>query len=221
MRITNTQPDLTLILLQGVRGAIHNPEFQMDIATREPRFQYLVTAQNAIGWQHIMKGRFSHHWLQCQQAHIYLDPDIDETKNTGERWLKRIMNCLWTSLWTVWLSRNDDLHGRDRQKQEQKRIQKLIPRITALYKKADLLLAANRDIFSIPLHTCLTFPSGELKTWVKLVTPTIKRAIKDADNTLRRTNHTMFPYLVPHHAPLTINEQVNELLTIARLNNPL
>jgi hypothetical protein len=161
------------------------------------------------------------YWLQCQQLHIYLDPDIDSTKNTGERWLKRILNCLWTSLWKVWLSRNNDLHGRDRQQREHKHIQKLIPCITALYEKADLLLAADKDIFSVPLHTRLTFPSGELKTWVKIVTPTVKRAIQDAENVLRRTNRTMFPYLVPRHAPLTINEQVNELLPIPRLYTTL
>jgi hypothetical protein len=153
LQITRTQPDLTIILLQGVRGTLNDPSYQMNVATREPRFQYLVTAQNKIGWQHILKGRFSHHWLQCQQLHIYLDPDIDSTKNTGERWLKRVLNCLWNSIWQVWLIRNDDLHGRDRQQREQKRIQKLTPQITALYEKADLLLADDKDIFEIPLET--------------------------------------------------------------------
>jgi hypothetical protein len=99
LQITRTQPDLTLILLQGVRGALNDSSYQMTAEAREPRFQYLVKAQNKIGWQHILKGRFSHHWLQCQQLHIYLDPDIDPKKNTAERWLKRILNCPWNSLW--------------------------------------------------------------------------------------------------------------------------
>jgi hypothetical protein len=50
LQITRTQPDLNLILLQGVRGALNNPSYQMTVATCEPRFQYLVTAQNTIGW---------------------------------------------------------------------------------------------------------------------------------------------------------------------------
>jgi hypothetical protein len=207
----NTQPDLTIILLQGVRGALHDPSYQMNIATREPRFQYLVNAQNKIGWQHLLKGRFSHHWLQCQQLHIYLDPSIDSTKNTGERWLKRILHCLWNSLWQVWLLRNDDLHGRDRQQREQKRIQKLTPRVTALYEKAEMLLAKDKDLFAIPLETRLTFPSGEICTWIKLVTPTVKQAIADADKFLRLTNHRILPFLIPQPDPLTLNEQVNEL----------
>jgi hypothetical protein len=118
LHINNTQPDLTLLLLQGVRGALHDPMFQMTATNREPRFQYLVTAQNQIGWNHILKGRFSHHWLQLQQVHIYIGPDTNSTKQSGEQWLKRVLNCIWTSLWQVWLLRNDDLHGRDRQQRE-------------------------------------------------------------------------------------------------------
>jgi hypothetical protein len=75
-----------------------------------------VTTQNIIGWKHLLKGQFSHHCLQqCQQLHIYLDPDIDSAKNSGKQWLKRILNRIWTSLWQVWLLRNNYLHGRDRQ----------------------------------------------------------------------------------------------------------
>jgi hypothetical protein len=140
---------------------------------REPRFKYLIDAQNIIGWNQFIKGRFSHHWVQCQQVHIYLDPDTDSTKQSGEIWLKHILNCIWTSLWQVWLIQNDDLHGRDRQQWEKKRVEKLTPRIITLYAKAESLLVADREIFAIPINTRLTFPSGELSTWIKLVTPTV------------------------------------------------
>jgi hypothetical protein len=173
----------------------------MTVATREPCFQYLVTAQNKIGWQHILKGRFSHHWLLFQQLPIYLDHDIDATKNTGERWLKRILNCLWTSLWQVWLLRNDDLHGRDRQQCEQKRIQKLPPQVTALYDKADLLLANDKDLFAIPIETRLTFPSGKLKTWIKLVTPPSNTPLQTptnfSDSQTTGSSHSLFPDPTP------------------------
>jgi hypothetical protein len=215
--INKTQPDLTLILIQGVREAIKDPNYQMDESNRETRFQLLIHAQNMIGWNHLLKGRFSHHWIQCQQAHIYMDPDTDSTKQSGEIWLKRVLNCTWTTIWKAWLIRNDDLHGRDRQQREKKRIEKLTPRIRALYAKADTLLAADRDIFSIPLATRLTFPSGELKTWINLVTPTVRRAINDANEHLRCTNQTITQCLNTRPDPLTRNEQVNELQPIPRM----
>jgi hypothetical protein len=205
----------------GVRGALHDPTFQMIAAHREPQFQYLVTAQNQIGWNHILKGRFSsHRWLQCQQVHIYLDPDTNSTKQSGAQWLKRILNCMWTSLWQVWLIRNDDLHGRDRQQREKKRIEILLtPRVVALYAKADTLLAADKDIFEIPIQTRLTFPSGELSTWIKLVTPTVRRAIAiaNANEFIRLTNNTILPHLVPRPHPMTLDKQVNELRPVPRM----
>jgi hypothetical protein len=82
-----TQPDLILILLQGIRGALSNPTFQMSVANREPKFVSLVNAQNKIGWQHILKGRFSNRWLQIQQIHIRTDPDIDPTTQSSQRTL--------------------------------------------------------------------------------------------------------------------------------------
>ena len=220
LRITNTQPDLTIIMLQGVRGALLDSAYQMPLADREIRFHHLVAAQNAIGWNHLLKGRLSHHWLLCQQLHIHLDPNIDSNKTSSEHWLKRVLNCLWTSIWQVWLIRNEDLHGRDRQQRETKRIEKLTPQVVALYAQADLLLAADKDLFSIPLPVRLTFPSGELSTWIKLVTPTVKRAIHDAHEHIRLTNATMDAFLVPRPDPLTLNEQVNELRPVPRLSPP-
>jgi hypothetical protein len=109
------------------------------------------------------------------------------------------------------------LHGRDRQQREKKRLEKLTPKIEALYAKAELLLAADRDVFAIPIQTRLTFPSGELKTWIKLVTPTVRQAIADANEFIQRTNHTITQHLTARHDPLTVNEQVNELRPVSRM----
>jgi hypothetical protein len=38
---------------------------------REASFELLVSSQNDIGWSHLLRGRFSHHWGQIQQDHIY------------------------------------------------------------------------------------------------------------------------------------------------------
>jgi hypothetical protein len=80
-----------------------------------------------------------------------------------------------------------------------------------------MLLAKDKDLFAIPLETRLTFPSSELRTWIKLTTPTIKQAIADADKFIRLTNHTILPFLIPRPDPLTLNEQVNELRPVPRL----
>ena len=60
--------------------------------------------------------------------------------------------------------------------------------------------------------------SRELETWVRLVTPTVKRALADAEQYIRDTNHTMPNFLAPARPdPLTTNELVNELRPVSRL----
>jgi hypothetical protein len=186
---------------------------------RETHFKHLVREQNSIGWNHILKGQFSHKWVHCQQLHIHLDSGTDKTKQSGKIWLKRVLNQLWTSLWNVWLIRNGDLHGRDRQQREQKRHKKLIPKVEALYDQANTLLTADKEIFTILIHTQRAFPSGEIETWIKLVTPTVQRAIKDVNEFICRTNHTLLPHLVTQHDPLTRNQQVNKLRPVSRMHN--
>jgi hypothetical protein len=88
LAIKQTQLDLALMLLQGIRGALANQHFQMNPNNREPSFRTLVNAQNKIGWHHVLKGRLKKHWTQIQGRHIMDDPELDHEKQSGERWLK-------------------------------------------------------------------------------------------------------------------------------------
>ena len=214
----HTQPDIALIMLQGIRGALSNQRFQMNSNNREPSFCMLVNSQNRIGWQHMLKGRFSHHWTQIQGRHIFEDPTLNSEKQTAEGWMKQVLHALWSSLWQVWLIRNEDLHGRDKDEAERKRLEKLRPRVSALYATRDSLLATDKSIFDLPMHQRLQQHSRELATWVRLVTPTVKRALADAAQQLRNTNHTITSLLPPARPdPMTTDELVNELRPVPRL----
>ena len=46
-------------------------------------------------------------------------------------------------LWQLWFALNDDLHGRENSEKEGERLEKLHPRVLALYSKVDLLLACD------------------------------------------------------------------------------
>jgi hypothetical protein len=70
----HAQFDLTLILIQCIRGALGTPKFQMPLANREPTsFQYLVVAAQP-NWMaaYPQRGRFSYHWLQKNSNSPYL-----------------------------------------------------------------------------------------------------------------------------------------------------
>jgi hypothetical protein len=92
----------------------------------------LVNSQNKIGRQHLLKGHFSKQWTKIHGRHILEDLELDQEKQSGGRWLKLALHHLWTPGLQVWLTRNEDLHGRDSNEKERKRLEKLHPRITAL-----------------------------------------------------------------------------------------
>ena len=48
LTIHHIQLDLALILIQGIQGALANPQFQMNPNNREPIFRALVNSQNKI-----------------------------------------------------------------------------------------------------------------------------------------------------------------------------
>jgi hypothetical protein len=154
-----------------------------------------------------------------QGRHIRDDPELDQEKQPGDRWLKLVLHHLWTLVWQVWLARNDDLHGRrNKDEKERKRLEKLCPRVLALYAKQDLLLASDKPIFELPIQERMKLHSRELETWVLLVTPTVKRALADAEQYLGDTNYTILNFLAPARPdPLMTDELVNELCPVSRL----
>jgi hypothetical protein len=166
----------------------------MNSNNRKPMFCMLVSSQNKISWQHLLKGHFSKQWTKIQGRPILEDPELDQEKQSDGQWLKLALHHLWTLVWQVWLTGNEDLHGRDSDEKERKMLKKLRPRITAL----DLLLASDKQIFKLPIHDRMLLCNRKLETWVRLVTPTVKRgALANAEQHLCDTNYTIPDFLAP------------------------
>jgi hypothetical protein len=82
----------------------------------------------------------------------------------------------------------------------------------------NLLLACDKPMFDMPIDERVKLKSGELSTWVRLVTATAKRAIADADQNLCETNHSITAFLAAARPdPLTTDELVNELSPAPRM----
>jgi hypothetical protein len=203
----HTQPDLQMILMVGLDGALQDdPLFDMPTDHREASFELLVSSQNDIGWSHLLRGRFSHHWVQIQQHHIDHDDEISSKKFTGQRWLQKVLNHIWTHLYMAWKLRNADLHGIDAADQEAKRQAKLKPAIVALYETAATLPYLDKRLFELPLIDRLDLKSHEQTAWINVTTPTVRQAKTEADDKLHTTQRDIRKYLfrkaaVPVGAP--------------------
>jgi hypothetical protein len=193
----HTQPDLQTILMLGIQGALQDdPMFDMPTDNREPSFALLVHSQNDIGWSHLLRGRFSHHWVQLQQAHIDHEDEISSKKFTGDRWLQKVLHHLWTQLYRAWKQRNTDLHGVDKADQELKRKAKLQPAIVALYMTAATLDYLDRRLFDLTLKQRLGQNSHEQAAWINVVTPTVRQAKAEADDHIRKTQRDIREFFI-------------------------
>jgi hypothetical protein len=194
----NTQPDLKMMLLQGISGAIHDPTFELPTTDREANFEILASSQNDIGCSQMIRGRFSIHWSQLQQAHIEQDDEICGEKFTGPRWLEHVLFHLWTSLYLAWKLRNADLHGIDTADRERKSKAKLRPQVVALYQKAASLNYLDKRLFALDLDDRLGLRSSEQAAWINVVSPTVRQAKAEADAHLRNTQHDIREYFTRH-----------------------
>jgi hypothetical protein len=194
----NTQPDLKMMLLQGISGAIHDPTFELSTTDREASFEILVSSQNDIGWSQMLRGRFSLHWPQLQQAHIDQHDEICGEKFTGPRWLEHVLFHIWTSLYLAWKLRNADLHGIDKADQEAKRKANLKPLVVALYKAADSLNYLDKRLIALDLDDRLGLRSSKQTAWINVVSPTVRQAKAEAAAKLRNTQHDIRKYFTQH-----------------------
>ena len=190
----------------GVRGALQNdPLFDMPTTNRKASFKLLVSSQNDIGWDHLLRGRFSPHWVQIQQDHIDHEHEGSSKKFTDKRWLQKVINHIWTHLYLAWKLRNIDLHGIDAVDQEAKRKAKLKPAIVALYEAGKKLTYLDRCIFELPLLARLDHKSHEQTAWIDLHTPTFRQALAEAADKLQKTQHNILSYFIlPAPAPTVV-----------------
>ena len=109
-------------MVVGIQGAVqYNPLFDMPTNNREVSFELLVVT--------LLRGRFTHHWVQIQQDYIVHEEQVSSKNFTGQHWLQKVRNHLWTHLSLAWYFHSADLRGIDAADQEAKRKAKLKPAV--------------------------------------------------------------------------------------------
>jgi hypothetical protein len=85
-------------------------EFNNSFHPRRPDYG-LIRHQEAIGWDHFLRGKLSHHWTLLQQDFVWrTNPS---KKFDSEAWLRLIIRPNFTACQDLWTTRNDERHGKD------------------------------------------------------------------------------------------------------------
>ena len=113
-----TRPALQRILNDGLVGWFVHPsnDFTLDPEAYPVAVRRVISNQNDIGWHHLFLGRFGTEWSEIQDVHfirVNQEAQDKKIKRTGQRWQVVLIGFLWDQWWSVWESRNRDLHGAD------------------------------------------------------------------------------------------------------------
>jgi hypothetical protein len=141
-----TPPPLQQLMMDGFR---HTLGMQGTLNTHiPPHLAPLVTAQEAIGWTQMMKGRLAKEWKTQQQEAM----QGNETKyKNSQTWSTEIIHTIfqhWLELWTI---RNSDRHGRDWKTKRIAAKDQALREIAQLYEYKGRIMAQHEWIF----HTSL------------------------------------------------------------------
>ena len=73
----------------------------------------LIKAQQSIGWDNVILGRFHTSWKDTQQDY-YL---VNYSKKSASAWLTKLILQMWKIAWKLWLVRNEYEHEHDVERQ--------------------------------------------------------------------------------------------------------
>ncbi|KAI2509155.1 hypothetical protein MHU86_5274 [Fragilaria crotonensis] len=159
-----TMPHLQVLLLRAIREWLHpHSETVFTVQFRggdSPALRRVIFQQNAIGWEHILLGRFSSEWSRLQDEYYARRAQSTETKRqTGQRWQIAIISSIWKQWFLIWAIRIKPYTERThdcRHKQSEEKLSDSCPTCTIFDLK-----------WSLAFDNCCTeiSPSIYLKQW--------------------------------------------------------
>jgi hypothetical protein len=99
------------ILQLAISGCRSNKTWQPSLEHTSQEWKRAVTDQTTIGWIHIFYGRIATSMIQAMESH-YQNLNINTKQYSGERWAKKFIINIWTSILKLWKQRNDIINDK-------------------------------------------------------------------------------------------------------------
>ena len=131
----------------------------------------LFQSQEAIGWPHILQGRFSSRWEAIQLVH---DP-------CSQGWQAKVIWAIWLMLRDLWHVRNTHLHDQSPVALNPVQQRLLEMNITNLYDLQPALNPADQHLFPDTLENILQQITAILNGWLRMTTPTVDATIAELE----------------------------------------
>jgi hypothetical protein len=152
---------------------IHNPQSNL-LDLRKA-----LEAQNDIGWDAALEGRWSMLWIDIQQRHF----TQIKKRRSGKRWLTAIIKRMWDISWDLWQHRNDEQVLRNNEERKKKNA----VNIRYEYGLGPIGLDQHdKKLFEATLAETLTAKLQTQDAWIRRVTLARKRCEHTALHQVQR-----------------------------------
>ena len=162
---SNTAQPIRELISQSLIQWFRNPA----IAKRFPRTHPLFRAsvhQQAIGWQHFLKGRIATSIIDHQEQ--YHRDREHHAKHTGLTWAKKLIHQIWGHFHAVWKLRCDERHQLDKDNVSKQHTHRVHGRARACYDALPDLPIAIRShhYFTKTIETLLDTGTRRIEEWL-------------------------------------------------------
>jgi hypothetical protein len=174
LRDSDTAPPLQELLLEGLTAMIHGkPATSIKV---DPAVADVAAAQAVIGWDQILKGRFSKLWQQTQAR--YLGSRATRISN-GSTGMIKVIAAWFQECFQLWTLRNQHRHGHDLATQLQAEAAQTIRELELFYTaNKDNVAQRLRWIFDKPFEERRELRTGIICLWLNTWKPVVDASYK-------------------------------------------
>jgi hypothetical protein len=153
----------------------------------EPTLHRLVESQQAIGWNQILKGRWTTEWVRSYDL-IY--------PNQGEKYATAQLTSLWHAVLTTWKQRCELLH--DTETNHPSLFKKTLePKVQALYAMKQEIDHIDQQALRQTIETTMNLPITQIRGWIKQTDAFIRQALRRRKKRLKNGTHAITSYFRP------------------------
>ena len=175
---SNTAQPIRELISQSLLQWFRHPTTPARFARTHPLFRASIH-QQAIGWQHFLKGRIATAIIDYQEQ--YYRARERPAKDTGKAWAKKLIHQLWGHFYEVWKFRCDERHKLDTSKVSKQHTHRVHGRARACYAALPDLPICTRShhYFTKTLEAQLDTSTRKIEEWLAHAEPIIQQGRAD------------------------------------------
>jgi hypothetical protein len=137
--------------------------------TLPQQYHQLFQAQQKIGWNQIIKGRFANEWQ--------LTLDTTQEGNT-KNWVTYCVRIILQGVFEVWKLRCEKEHGTTKEDIRQRALNRLTPQVSHLFDQKENIDQSDAQLFNKSKEDILIAPTAIIENWVFKTSIRVKDSIK-------------------------------------------